>query len=91
MKIFTVVDHNIIYNHDFFQNFLKSKFANSIFFLETELHAIRSIELHAPTIFYIELQLLEECTTVRAFSDDLRILKIKYEATKNWQKQIGRH
>ena len=41
MKFFTVVDHNIIYNHDFFQNFLKQKFADSIFSLETELHVTR--------------------------------------------------
>ena len=31
LKIFTVVDHSIIYDQNFFQNFLKLKFADSIF------------------------------------------------------------
>ena len=29
-----MVDHSIIYDHNFFQNFLKQKFADSIFFGE---------------------------------------------------------
>ena len=32
LKFFTVVDHSIIYYYNFFQNFLKIKFADSIFF-----------------------------------------------------------
>ena len=41
MKIFTVVDHNIIYNHDFFSEFFEVKIYGFNFFLETELHVAR--------------------------------------------------